>query len=179
MQDWKMRAATPADAPTVTHILNEAGARLEDSGFDQWGRGWMPESRMRPMIGRGETYVAVADGRAVATVTLSEDPGPFWTAEEREDQAVYMGKLARLNDAPRGIGAWIMNSWVPWWARENGYDVVRLDAWRTNTGLHQFYADRGWSFVRTEAVSGNKSGALFQRPAQGTSTPPCAAALQE
>lgn len=165
MDGWLMRAATGDDIETVTHILNEAGGRLEDAGLDQWGHGWMPQSRMAAMIHRGETYIAIEHGRAVATVTLSEDPGPFWTPEERQERAIYMGKLARLSDAPQGIGIWIMNVWVPGWAWENGYDMVRLDAWRTNKGLYRFYANRGWRYVRTEEVPGNWSGQLFERRA--------------
>ena len=159
-----MRKATGDDIETVTRILNEAGGRLADAGLDQWGHGWMPESRMAPMIQRGETYVAIQDGRAVATVTLSEDPGPFWTPDERAERTIYMGKLARLTEAPSGIG--VMNVWVPGWAWENGYDVVRLDAWRTNPSLHRFYSTRGWRYVRTEEVHLNKSGVLFERKAR-------------
>lgn len=166
MDGWLMRVATGDDIPAVTHILNEAGGRLEERGLDQWGHGWISESRMAKMVHRGETYVAIEHGRAVATVTLSEDPGPFWTPDERAERTIYMGKLARTDSAPPGIGVWIMNVWVPGWAWENGYDIVRLDAWRTNPSLHRFYSTRGWDYVRTEEVEFNKSGALFERKAQ-------------
>lgn len=163
---WALRLATQDDIEAVVTILNEAGARLADRGWDQWGRGWMPTERVAAMVARQETHVAYKSGRVIATVTLSEDPGPFWTAEERAERVIYMGKLARSDDAPRGIGEWIMNVWVPGWAYAQGYDVVRLDAWLTNPDLHQFYRDRGWRYIRTETVPGNRSGVLFERPAR-------------
>ena len=163
MQGWPMRLATEDDLPAVVDTLNEAGARLETRGLDQWGAGWMPTERMAAMVARKEVYVASEGGRIIATVALAEDPGPFWTASERTERVIYMGKLARRDDAPPGVGVWVMNAWVPDWAWEHGYDIVRLDAWRTNPALHRYYLDRGWRHVRTETVAGNKSGALFER----------------
>ena len=163
---WPMRLAETDDLPAVVDTLNEAGGRLALRGLDQWGHNWMPSERMAVMIDRKEVYVAISAGQIIATVALAEDPGPFWTPEERAERVIYMGKLARRNDAPPGVGKWIMNVWVPGWAWEAGYSIVRLDAWRTNPALHDFYRLRGWRYVRTETVPGNKSGALFERPAR-------------
>lgn len=162
---WTVRLADEDDLCGVVRILNEAGARLADRGLDQWGRGWMPPSRMSQMISRSETYVVYAEdtGHLEATVTMSPDPGPFWTASERGQKAVYLGKLARSDSAQSGVGTWVMNCWAPEWAADNGYEVLRLDAWSTNPGLHEYYASRGWTYVRHESVAGNKSGALFER----------------
>ena len=56
----------------------------------------------------------------------------------RAERVVYMGKLARRDNAPSGVGVWMMNVWVPGWAWEHGYDVVRLDAeaaWTSATSV--------------------------------------------
>lgn len=163
--EWTVRLATRDDLDDVVRILNEAGARLADRGLDQWGHDWMPHDRMARMIARSETYVVHSSdtGALEATVTLSPDPGPFWSEAEREQQAVYLGKLARSDGATPGVGTWVMNCWVPRWAKENGYEVIRLDAWFTNHELHEYYASRGWTYVRHEDVPGNKSGALFEK----------------
>src|SRR5699024_7786081 len=113
---WPVRLADKDDLDDVVDILNESGARLALRGLDQWGHNWMPAERMAPMIDRKEVYVAYRAGRAVATVALSEDPGPFWTPEERAERVIYMGKLARRDNAPSGVGVWMMNVWVPGWA---------------------------------------------------------------
>lgn len=55
------------------------------------------------------------------------------------------------------------------WAREmahhQGRAWVRLDAWRSNRRLHDYYLSRGWEWIRDVTGVGRKSGALFQRPA--------------
>lgn len=165
---WTVRIAEEDDLDGVVNILNQAGARLADKGLDQWGREWMPASRMAKMIARSETYVVHGSesGHLEATVTMSPDPGPFWTEEERGQQAIYLGKLARSNDATPGVGTWVMNSWAPAWAAANGYEVIRLDAWATNPALHEYYSSRGWTYVRHESIPGNKSGALFEHYVQ-------------
>ncbi|MGW8527013.1 hypothetical protein [Nocardiopsis sp. NPDC055824] len=165
-----MRQATLEDLDDVVRILNEAGNRLAEKGYDQWGRGWMPHSRMAAMIERGETFVVHnGAGHLDATITMAPDPGPFWLPEERAERAVYLGKLARADDATPGVGEWTMNVWAPAWARKQGFEVIRLDAWATNPDLHAYYRSRGWKYVRTERVEGNKSGALFELrlPAHG------------
>ncbi|MGI5122738.1 hypothetical protein ACQEU5_24795 [Marinactinospora thermotolerans] len=163
MSTWTVRLATADDLDDVVRVLNEAGARLAERGLDQWGHNWMSHYRMAVMIDRHETFlVHDTTGHLDATVTLSEDPGPFWTPEERSERAIYLGKLARTDDAAPGVGEWVLKEWAPRWAAAQGYDVIRLDAWFTNRELHDYYRSRGWTYVRHEQVPGNRSGALFE-----------------
>lgn len=46
-----------------------------------------------------------------------------------------------------------------------GRTWVRIDTWRTNTGLHAYYERLGFRHVRTEAPSHRRSGWLAQRRA--------------
>lgn len=156
-----MRAATGSDVEAVVDLLNEAGARLADRGLDQWGVGWMSRQRMLPMIERGETWIAEDDeGIPFVTVSLSDDPDPdFWSPAELQTPALYLNKLA--SRIP-GAGEWAME-WALRHAGALGYDVLRLDAWATNTGLHEYYRTRGWTHLRTMRVPGRRSGALFER----------------
>jgi GNAT superfamily N-acetyltransferase len=66
--------------------------------------------------------------------------------------------------AGRGLGDELM-SWVEQFAGALGYDHVRLDCYRSNTGLHAYYKAHGWTHVRTVDAPWRPSGALFQRPA--------------
>lgn len=161
MRGWRVRAATAADVEAVVDLLNEAGARLASRGLDQWGVGWMNCQRMLPMIERGQTWLADDDsGVPFVTVSLSEEPDPdFWTPEEQKTPALYMNKLA---SRVRGAGEWAMK-WALHHASTLGYEVVRLDAWATNTRLHEYYRARGWTHLRTMHVPGRRSGALFEK----------------
>ncbi len=163
---WPVRVATPDDLEVVVKLLNQSGSRLANAGYDQWGHDWMTTSRMATYIERREAYVAHTGGEILATVSFSKDPGPFWTDYERSEPAIYMGKLARADTAPRGIGDWLANVWGLGWAYQQGYTKVRLDAWRANPDLHAWYDTRGWTYVRTEVVDGNASGVLYERPSR-------------
>ena len=52
-----------------------------------------------------------------------------------------------------------------------GRTWVRIDTWRTNTGLHDYYERLGFEHVRTEAPPHRRSGWLAQRRAGAVSLP--------
>lgn len=54
--------------------------------------------------------------------------------------------------------------WVEHFADALGYDDVRLDCYRSNTGLHCYYESHGWTHVRTTDAPWRPSGTLSQRP---------------
>jgi len=149
----------------VLAVLNGAADQLHARGLDQWPAGFGAE-RIGPYLARGEMWlVRDEDGQAVATVRAIADADPdFWTSAESRDLALYVEKLARTPKAPPGTGTMLLR-WITDRAASLGYSWVRLDAWRTNTGLHRYYLDRGWTYLRTVEAPGRRSGALFQRPA--------------
>lgn len=156
-----MRQAEEDDVDAVVGLLNEAGGRLADRGLDQWGRHWMSRDRIGPMVETGETWLAEeANGVPAVTVSLSTFADPdFWTPAETMIPALYLSKLA---SRVRGAGSWAIE-WALCHAGELGYEVVRLDAWATNEGLHDYYRGRGWTHLRTMEVPGRRSGALFEQ----------------
>lgn len=170
MSILEIRRAEPGDAQSVVDILNEAADQLASRGISQWRPGWMNMGRITPMIHRGETFVAHDHhGILVATVSLSADPDPdFWTPDERQASALYMSKLASRKS---GAGAQVLK-WVITQARDLGYEAVRLDAWATNYGLHNYYRRRGWRHLRTMNVPGRDSGALFEHSTTTTDMRP-------
>lgn len=163
MSRWSLTQADSGDLVEVVGLLNEAAARLHAAGIDQWGLDWMSRERMSPAVDRGEVYVVREhSGRSIATIQLSPRADPdFWMEAEQQDSALYVGKLARGTEAPRGVGTALL-CWSVHHAASRGYELVRLDAWASNSGLHNFYLNKGWRHVRTCIVSGRQSGALFE-----------------
>jgi GNAT superfamily N-acetyltransferase len=157
--------AYPHDLDDVLGILNSAAGQLHSRGLDQWSTGFTAE-RIGPYIACAEMWLLRDEtGRAVATVRGTSDADPdFWTPEESRELAMYVSKLARAPHAAPGIGTMLLR-WLTDHAASLGYAWIRLDAWRTNPGLHHYYADRGWTHVRTVNAPGRRSGALFQRSA--------------
>lgn len=54
--------------------------------------------------------------------------------------------------------------WAAHRARQADKSWLRLDAWKSNTALHQYYLDRGFTLVRIDDNPADPSGAYFQRP---------------
>ncbi|MGH3865544.1 MAG: GNAT family N-acetyltransferase [Pseudonocardiaceae bacterium] len=55
--------------------------------------------------------------------------------------------------------------WAARRTRQAGKSWLRLDAWKSNPALHQYYLDRGFTLVRIDDNPADPSGVCFQRPA--------------
>ena len=64
-------------------------------------------------------------------------------------------------DAGQGLGELLLR-WVIDLGAHRSVKWIRLDAWRTNERLHDFYRRTGWTYVRTVTLEHRRSGALFQ-----------------
>ncbi|MFI6125376.1 GNAT family N-acetyltransferase [Streptomyces sp. NPDC051064] len=144
----------------------EAERWLADAGIDQWRN---PQTRQPALekwktdIAAGRTWVVEEQGDAVATVTLAPPDLDFWTANDEPDEAVYVAKLITSRSvAGRNLGGQLLD-WVGSQARQQGKPWVRLDCWRSNTKLQDFYKGEGFQHVRTEAPTHRLSGWLGQR----------------
>jgi GNAT superfamily N-acetyltransferase len=165
-----IRRAVTGDLPVILTILHDTSDWLAARGLDQWpheSESLTPSALTRQVL-RREMFLAADDAARPAGVIASSRYGnkAFWTPAELGQRAAYLSKMAIARDtAPAGTGQ-VMLRWAVDRAWRDGLDWVRLDAWRTNTGLHEYYRRRGWAHVRTADVPGRKSGALFQVPAR-------------
>jgi len=157
--------AVADDLAEVLALLNGVASWLTSQGINQWAAGFAVE-RIASIIERGEMYLVRQNGSAIATVTVSADgDADFWTAEELAEPARYVAKLATAREhAGQGLGELLLRWTIDLGARQ-GARWIRLDAWRTNQRLHDFYRDAGWSHLRTVELEHRRSGALFQHPA--------------
>jgi GNAT superfamily N-acetyltransferase len=163
--------ATPADEPLIRELQAEAIAWLATKGTDQWQPGSMRNPRrdddrgLGPAIVRGEVYlVRDARGEAVATFTLDDHADPeFWTREDDPESALYLHRMiVRRTVAGKNLGQPILD----WCSRETarrGRGKLRLDAWRTNVGLHAYYESQNFRLVRIVSLPHRGSGALFEK----------------
>ena len=162
-----VRPAGPEEFDLVLELLAESIRWLRGRGLDQWSTWPNWRDKMRPALGRGDVWLLVDDGDPIGTITVEyAGDADFWTSAEMADSAAYVSKLAvRRDHAGAELGALLL-AWVGDLAYRRGCSWVRLDAWKTNEHLHQYYADRGWSYLRTSPLEHRHSGALFQRPAE-------------
>lgn len=169
----RIALATTEDFDTVLGLINEAGAWLRAKGTDQWSRPWPdPDARdarvMRGLAG-GKTWIVWDGDVAAATVTLTPRLNqkvwsrPACTCDLGE-RAVYAHRLitARSHEG-QGLGAQLIN-WAGLGARTDyGAMWIRIDVWRTNTALHDYYTSTGFEPCGFCADPGYPSGRLFQK----------------
>ena len=164
-----IRRAVPGDLRTVTSILHSVARWLHQQGIDQWpdGSPSLGPVRISGQIERGEFWIVSEDRDPIAVIALSRFGDiDFWSPAELAEPAVYVSKAAVLRRAAgRGIGAMLLRWAVDHTAAE-GIDRVRLDVWKTNEALQDYYRRQGWRYLRTVEAEGRNSGALFCRPAE-------------
>jgi GNAT superfamily N-acetyltransferase len=71
--------------------------------------------------------------------------------------------MASRSPAARGVGSALLDA-AAQLASATGRQRLRLDAWRTNFALHDYYRRNGFKHVRTVDLAHRGSGALFERP---------------
>lgn len=161
----RIRTATHDDLPAVLELLNTTADWVHSKGLNQWPNGF-DETKIGPLVDRTEVLM-VHDGDVLAATIAASHWGDvdFWTDDELTEPATYVTKAAiDRSYAGRGLGD-LLFRWVTDMAALRGDQWVRLDAWRTNTSLHDYYRRRGWTYLRTVNAPHRNSGALFARPA--------------
>jgi GNAT superfamily N-acetyltransferase len=162
-----IRRADHADFPALDALREEATAWLAAKGLDQWqpGQPRVPTAASTlDAINRGACYVAYEGTDLVATITVDDHADPeFWTPDERAEPALYVHRMIVAQAARgRSLGTDLLG-WAADLARRTGRAQLRLDAWKTNEGLHRYYKQQGFRHVRTIDLPHRGSGALFER----------------
>ncbi|MFE2702292.1 GNAT family N-acetyltransferase [Streptomyces mirabilis] len=170
-----LRPAAAEDVPALLALRTEAEGWLRDKGTDQWSdpeTGERAIAKWRASIDEGRAWVVVGeDDEVLATVSRGPVDRDFWTDADHPESALYLYKLiVARNASGRQLGARVVD-WMSRLAALEGRTWVRIDTWRTNSGLHSFYERLGFQHVRTEDPAHRRSGWLAQRPAHTLTLP--------
>lgn len=166
---YVLRRATQTDLDVVVAMVEQAASWLGRRGLDQWQ--YPPRTaRIANGILDGEVYLLDAAEQPIATITVDQNADPeFWTSDDQPQSALYVHRMVVIRAAAgRGLGSSLLD-WAGERAQAAGRAWLRLDAWRTNPGLHAYYRSCGFQHVRTIELAHRGSGALFQRPAAAAS----------
>ncbi|MCU7827333.1 GNAT family N-acetyltransferase [Kitasatospora sp. DSM 101779] len=169
MTNYGVRLAQASDIPDLMSLRAEAEQWLAAAGIDQWSDPDLGERAMQSWLEKiqlGRTWVFTADGnRVVATVSRGDADQDFWTADDDIHSAFYIYKLiVARSESGSHLGARILD-WASAIAAAEGRSWLRLDVWRSNRRLQQYYEKWGFDHVRTESPRHRLSGWLGQRPA--------------
>ncbi|GAA1566710.1 hypothetical protein GCM10009789_20270 [Kribbella sancticallisti] len=149
----------------VHQLRDQAEQWVASKGLDQYEHG--PHSKSEyahadidRLFDAGQFVGRCVDNRIVAVVAITEPDPDFWTPAE---MAEPQGYLTRFLVAEHGkFHGQALLSAVETAEIRRGSKWLRLDVWRTNTKLHDYYLRQGFERVRTAVVPGRMSGELFQ-----------------
>jgi GNAT superfamily N-acetyltransferase len=164
-----IRRATQDDVPEIAAIWTRSSERLARMGLDQWQYP-VRTALLRDHVAAGTCWVIEdGSGDAIGTVTVDGHADPkLWQPSDEPDAAYYVHRLV-LDDRARHaeLGSAVLD-WASRRALADGKRWMRLDAWTSNPGLHRYYLDRGFRYVRTIQAPDVPSGVLFERDASVT-----------
>ncbi|MFF7373623.1 GNAT family N-acetyltransferase [Streptomyces tricolor] len=166
---YTIQPASSDDVSTLMDLRTEAEDWLRARGSDQWSDrevGALAIAKWHTAIDEGRTWLIrdeVSD-RTVGTVSRGPVDRDFWTDADKPESAFYLYKLIiSRSTSGSGLGSLVLD-WACKVAALEGREWVRIDCWRTATGLQRYYENLGFEHVRTEAPAHRKSGWLGQRP---------------
>jgi GNAT superfamily N-acetyltransferase len=162
-----MRLATLGDVPLILRWRQDAANWLSTIGSDQWNdAGLTADSfadRVAKSIHEGGTWIAEDDdGNPVGTIAIdcrADDTG-LWTDDELQSSVMVHRMIVDIGARGKGIGAEMLRH-AAVMARQLNKSQLALDAWSSNTGLHDYYVHQGFRHLRTVEGHYNPSSALF------------------
>lgn len=143
------RRAAKEDIPAVLQIIEEARESLRALGIDQWQSGYPNEETIRADIAAGTSFVAVWDGKAAGTVSVSfggeetyrEITGGAWP--DGGNYAV-VHRLAVGKPCRRlSIAAFLLEK-TEAMCRSRGVPSIRVDTHEGNRPMRGFLAKNGF-----------------------------------
>ncbi|GAB3164687.1 hypothetical protein GCM10027059_21200 [Myceligenerans halotolerans] len=165
-----LKTTRPARRTGSPSLQDEAVAWLQALGTDQW-QDLRPHRHgtgrsLAEAIERGEVYIVRDEDRITGTITLDEYADPeFWMPGDHPHDALYVHRMVVAREARGQDTGGQMIEWARTRAAAQGKQWLRLDAWRTNAELHNYYLRHGFEHVRTVNLPHRGSGALFQQAA--------------
>jgi GNAT superfamily N-acetyltransferase len=164
---YEIRAAGTDDMDAVLGLRRHAEEWLKSAGIQQWTASAYGVRVIRSWIDAGSTFVVAGPGgEVIGSLALDAGDPDFWTEDELRAPALYLYKfIIRSDHRGTGLGD-VLLDWAGYRTELSGGLWLRLDCWRDNVGLHNYYLRRGFQHLTTRTHPVRRSGALFERPAE-------------
>lgn len=147
-------------------MWTSAANRLAERGLDQWQYP-VKMHNIRAAVATGACWL-VADSfdETIGTITVDKNAqAELWPPEDEPQDSLYLHRIVtEPRAAGRELGSALMD-WAARRARKEHLGWIRLDAWRNNRGLWDYYLAHGFELVRV-VDDPTGSGACFQRPSE-------------
>jgi GNAT superfamily N-acetyltransferase len=163
----QIRLARESDLDSLVVLYESVRQWLIGRGLDQWKNNTSNRirDRIQDSIQDRCCFVAEDNGEIVGSITVDTFADPeFWHDDDCPEDALYAHRMVvNRQESGQKVGEQLLR-WAEQLAKQRGKRWLRLDAWRTNTRLHQYYSEQGFDLVRIVELGHRGSGALFQKP---------------
>lgn len=163
-----LRRAEASDLSALIVMIDDAARWLESKNTDQWAVPWPNQAgrdrRVEQAIGAGKTWICWDRRTPAATLTADPDHDPYWSQDVQSRPAIYVHRLVVARRYARmSLGASLLD-WAGRTGRlAHGAHCIRISAWTTNLGLHQYYTSQGFSLRGFHQDDGYPSAARFEK----------------
>jgi len=145
---FSVRPATEADLDAVERLLGDCIAAMRQAGIDQWDEVYPGRHTVLSDIHAGTVFLAFRDEPTLlGSLVLNETQSPEWAPVQWEYTSARVVVVHRLMVDPRQQGTGIARELMRFaetWAREHGYEAVRLDAFVANPRALSLYRGLGY-----------------------------------
>lgn len=142
-----IRKATPLDLDSIKKLTEACAIALQQKDIFQWNEHYPSREKLQQDIETGELFILKENnklsGIIVLTPHMDEEYIPIeWLTSNGNN--LYVHRLATHPDSwGSGNGQKLMD-FAEKFAKENGYESVRLDTFSQNLRNQKFYESRGY-----------------------------------
>lgn len=130
----------------LTNLLHRAYAKLAAMGLNYTAVDQPVEVTAR-RISRGQSFVALCDGRIIGTLTVARPYPNSHSTWHRAPEVVHLNQFAvEPTFQGRGIGSALLAR-AEAWSQAEGFDELAMDTAEPASHLLAFYGKRGYRFV--------------------------------
>jgi len=138
-----IQQAEPDNTETISSILQDAAAWLEEIGIPLWKPGQLNVESIQGEVAAGLYWLAYVDGEPAGCIRYQLEDSIFWP-DAILGEAAYLHKFAvRRAHASGGVSTALLD-WAKAHARDRGHDFLRLDCETGRPSLNNFYERHGF-----------------------------------
>ena len=151
---------TPAELDVIHALAHACRKHMRQNGIDQWDENYPDATILQNDIALNNLFVFRQNETVLGMVVLNETQDPEyaeiqWSTSE-SDRNLVVHRLAVHPDHQRnGIARKLMD-FSENWAKENGFDAIRLDTFSQNPRNQKFYKNRGYTELGSVFLSYKK-----------------------
>jgi len=146
-KSYEIRPAQIEDLPLIMETFIACTSEMRKFGIMQWDYQYPAPQTVFRDIQKGNVFVVMRAGRCIATVTLDEQQDEQYKKinwHHRDARPLIIHRMAVHPLAQgEGLGKWLCEFAVDY-ARLNGYENIRLDAYSGNPASNKLYQSMGF-----------------------------------